>query len=228
MSYVYNTECFTQENDVSYYLLGAFLTDGCMKSDRVCLSSKDRDWLESIKDLICKDLKIKKDGKNCYRLSIYNKIIREWLFSHGCIPNKSLILSVPKVPEQFLPDFLRGCIDGDGTIAHKQYKRMRGSKESLFYSTHYSLTSASKDFVDGICSILQNNKLNYSLIVSRPGTKKSKIDGRIINHKNNIYYITGGHRSAFKFLNWVYYPNHKLSLSRKKDIANKIISHYTS
>ncbi len=228
MSYIYNTKCFTDENDISYYLLGAFLTDGCMKKDRVCISSKDIEWIEHIRNLICPSLSVVKDGKNCHRLNIYNKTIRDWLIANECIRNKSLTLKVPKVPEKFLPDFLRGCIDGDGTIAHKQYKRIRNNKESLFYSTHYSLTSASKNFTDGICDILKNNNLNYSLIISKPGTKKSKIDGREIAHKNNIYYITGGHRSAFKFLNWIYYPNHRISLLRKMETANKIILHYTS
>ncbi len=46
----YNENIFTDENEISYYLLGVFLTDGCMKKTSVSLFSKDKDWLISIKD----------------------------------------------------------------------------------------------------------------------------------------------------------------------------------
>jgi hypothetical protein len=228
MKYTYETKIFTQENEVSYYLLGVFLTDGCMKKDRVCLSSKDKEWLEDIKNLICPSLPIVKDGKNCYRIAIYNKEIRQWLTNNKCIPNKSLILEFPNIPEQYLPDFIRGCIDGDGSISHKQYKRYRNKngKPYLFYSTHYTLTSASKAFINEFDKILQSKNIDHSIITSKPGTKKSIIDGRQILHKNTLYQITGGHRSAFHFLNWIYYPDHQISLKRKRDLANEIIFHY--
>jgi len=227
-SYNYNENIFLKEDENSFYLLGAFITDGSINQNRVYLSSKDNLWLNDIKNLICKDLPLIKDGNNCYRLSIYNKQIRNWLLSHECIPNKSLIVKFPIVPEKYLPDFLRGCIDGDGSISHKQYKRYRNKngKPYLFYSTHYTLTSASKDFITAFSGVLLKKNFNHSIIENKPGSKISVIDGRKILHKHSIYTLSGGHKSAHNFLQWIYYPNHNISLNRKKELAEKIIKFY--
>ncbi len=139
-----------------------------------------------------------------------------WLLSNECVPNKSLIVNFPNIPEKYLPDLIRGCIDGDGSITHKQYKRYRNKngKPYLFYSAHYSLTSASEKFINELSRILKQKNMGHSIIKCLPGTKKSIIDGRTIIHKNTIYNLSGGHRSAFDFLKWIYYPNHKVSMAR--------------
>lgn len=59
--YHYNVDAFYNEDDVSFYLLGAFMTDGCVwrcsngTSLATGLVSGDKDWLEAIRDLICKE-----------------------------------------------------------------------------------------------------------------------------------------------------------------------------
>ena len=229
MNYKYNTSVFSNEDDTSYYLLGAFITDGSLNMERAYLSSKDLDWLESIRNLICPNKPIYKD-QSCYRLTLTNKIIVAWLLKHGVTPNKSLNVEFPSIPDQYLPDFIRGLIDGDGTIAHKQYVRFR-NKEKIgnpykFYSTHYGLTTASLKMVEGFTSMLKSKNFDYSVITKVAGRKSSTINGREIVAKNNCYSITGGHGSAFKLLEWAYYPGHKISLCRKNKIAQDIILHY--
>src|SRR5271166_106735 len=130
--YDYNYEVFTRSDDVSYYLLGAFITDGCMKQGNASISSADKDWLISIRDLICKDLPITKEKSKCWRLNVRDFRIRGWLLQNGCVPRKSLVVQFPKIPTQYLPDFLRGCIDGDGSISHKRYKRYVGKNKRLY------------------------------------------------------------------------------------------------
>lgn len=228
--YKYNYELFTNENSTSYYLLGVFITDGCMKKGMVSLSSADKDWLCAIRNLICKDLPLYKEESNCWRLNIHDFRIRDWLLCNGCIPRKSLTVKFPQIPDKFLADFIRGVIDGDGSISHKQYTRYRNKsgKPYYFYSTHYTLTSASKSFIDSICQIITNREMKYCLLENKPGSKNSKINGRKILHQNTYYTLTGGHSSAFKFLQWIYYPGHDLSLNRKRILAEKIISFYNS
>ena len=221
----YNVKVFTKENEISFYLLGVFITDGCVKKDRVSLSSKDKDWIEQIKNLISPEIKLLKDGENCFRINIFNKQIKDWLIKYNCVPNKSLTVKFPNVPIKYLPDFIRGCIDGDGSISNKQY--IRKSNNKPFKSINYTLTSASKDFVEGFANALKQLNINYSIRTMLPGTYKGNINGRTILHKNIIYTITGGHNSAFKLLKFAYYPKHKISLQRKKILAEQIIKNYT-
>lgn len=228
--YNYNYKIFTNEDEISYYLLGVFLTDGCMMKNKASLSSADEGWLLSIRDLICPNKPLQKEKSKCWRLDISDFRIKKWLLDNECVPRKSLTLKFPSIPEQYIPDFMRGCIDGDGSISFNQYIRHVGknNKPYPYYSIHYRLTSASKNFVDSFSSILYTNNLNHSISFALPGTNNSIINGRIIHHKNTIYTLAGGHKSAYNFLKWVYYPGHKISLERKKIRAEEIISHYES
>ena len=38
------------------------------------------------------------------------------LIHHGCIVKKSLILTPPKIEENLISNFIRGYVDGDGSI----------------------------------------------------------------------------------------------------------------
>ena len=56
--YNYNLNIFKNEDDISFYLLGAYMTDGNIKvnklrqnSKSIRISSNDIDWLLSIKNL---------------------------------------------------------------------------------------------------------------------------------------------------------------------------------
>lgn len=117
----YNLQTFYNEDNISYYLLGAFMSDGCVykrknrpNSKIVTLTSKDKDWLELINNIICPDKPILKHGKNCYRLMYMSSDLGTWLESKGCSSAKSLTLQFPNIPSKYLSDFIRGCWDGDG------------------------------------------------------------------------------------------------------------------
>jgi hypothetical protein len=107
----YNLQTFYNENELTYYLLGVFMTDGCVmlnpkNSGSVTLTSKDKDWLEIINQYICPKKPLIKHGKNCHRI-MYNSIeLANWLISHKCKPRKSLTLEMPEVPNQYIIDFL--------------------------------------------------------------------------------------------------------------------------
>src|SRR5277367_1082418 len=129
MTYQYNVENFTKEDAISFYLLGAFCTDGCMSANQFIINSKDRDWLNDIRNLICPNIKIGQSKvSNCYSLQFTNKYIYAWLVKHGCRPRKSLRLRLPDIPQEYLFDFVRGCLDGDGSISTYQASKKRGTK----------------------------------------------------------------------------------------------------
>ena len=221
IKYDYNFKAFTDENSLSYYLLGAFVTDGCVyknnKNTYACqLSSCDFEWLRSIADLIGTNLKIHVFKKNYYGIRITRNEIAQWFILHGCFPRKTLTLKIPKIPLQYMPDFLRGCIDGDGSIGtyfNKSTKRM------------CSLTSASKNFLTEIKKYLSSINIDSGIT-----EKKQKIPSIINNkqviqkHKCYSLYTTG--KNCYNFVKHIYYNNQQISLKRKAKLAHNIIDFY--
>lgn len=104
------------------YWLGFMYADGYVsKNDNgieLSLKSSDIGHLKKfIKDLSF-NKKLYKDETRC-RLTFRNKKMHSDLVQKGCIPQKSLILTFPKqdqVPLELMRHFIRGYIDGDGSI----------------------------------------------------------------------------------------------------------------
>lgn len=63
--YTHKTEILTNEDDISFYLLGAYMTDGCIamrdsKPISATLVSSDFEWIEKIKNIISPIIKLSK------------------------------------------------------------------------------------------------------------------------------------------------------------------------
>lgn len=106
------------------YWLGFLYADGSISSNRneveLSLKSSDIEHLEKFKSFLnfSIDKHIFQDSIRC-RLHITNKHLKESLINLGCTPRKSLTITFPsedKVPQNLQKDFIRGYIDGDGSI----------------------------------------------------------------------------------------------------------------
>lgn len=207
MKYNYNLKIFQTKDDIFYYLLGVFFTDGNIfskdKTHLIQLTSKDIDWLKILQQELKCALYPTKDGHG--NLAIRSKECCEILIENGCLPKKSLTNKLPNIPSNYLPDFIRGCIDGDGSIPK--------SKRKTCY-----LCSSSLDFLTSIKDILIENqiKCNVYLIKKKPYTLKN---GKTITPKHPHYRLMMTGKAVEKFLAWIYYPNHKLSMPRKEGVA---------
>lgn len=63
--------------------------------------------------------------KDVYVFTFCNEHIHDRLIDLGVVPVKSLILQFPtKVPEQYMRDFIRGYVDGDGAVEWGKNKRV--------------------------------------------------------------------------------------------------------
>ena len=80
---------------------------------------------------------------------IHSKEIKKDLAELGIGPNKSLTVPFPDIPEEFLPSFVRGVIDGDGWIQKTGYVM--------------NVTSASLCFAEGLLSVFQSWKLRSEI-----------------------------------------------------------------
>ena len=211
MRYNYNLELFKTKNDIFYYILGILLTDGNIfvskYVNKIQLTSKDEDWILLLqKEIRCPAYPTKDGHKN---LTINSKPICNILLQSGCLPNKSLTNRVPFIPDEYIPDFLRGCIDGDGSIPKGKTKQA-------------SLCSSSKEFLDDVQNILHIKHIK-SHIYTIEKTPYTLQNGKTITPKNPHYRLMITGNAVKQLLTWIYYPNHQLSMPRKNTIAQRII-----
>ena len=112
------------EDSDFWYLTGLIASDGSLSKDgrHIDITSKSRKFLESlvkkmgIPNRVC--IKNRLTNSEAYHIQIANKNFYDFLLSVGLMPNKSLTLSNLTVPKIFFRDFLRGLIDGDGSICN--------------------------------------------------------------------------------------------------------------
>ena len=109
------------------YILGLLYADGCNTEKCITLSlqSSDKYILESINNELSSNRPLKflpysqknNNWSDQYELVITNKYMATQLSKLGMVKNKSLILTFPEwIDDKFVPSFLRGYMDGDGTI----------------------------------------------------------------------------------------------------------------
>ncbi|WP_077212988.1 LAGLIDADG family homing endonuclease [Bacillus dakarensis] len=72
-------------------------------------------------------------------LIINSKVIKNDLENLGIVANKSLTVAFPPVPEEYLPSFIRGVIDGDGWVQRTGYVMNITTGSLLFAIGLYSV-----------------------------------------------------------------------------------------
>jgi len=218
--YFYNLSVFQKEDDLSYYLLGAFCTDGSIyigerNRGRATLVSKDTNWIELINSKIAPNKKLDLD-RGTYRIVWNSKEIADWFVAHGCYPNKSLTLTLPDIPEQYIADFIRGCWDGDGTVGvYKSFRIKRNYTETVLSCKLYT---GSIMFAKNLQEILLRFNIKSSIITRVQSIRK--INNRIITSCNPNYVLTiRDKNSIYNFCNKIYYQDCKLFMHRKFEIS---------
>lgn len=224
--YAINPNVILDETATSFYLLGALMSDGHIndapRSLSVSITSSDKDWLEDIRSLICPDKPIY-NKENCSTFEFSHAECMNWLISYGCTPRKSLTIRLEKpIPKIFIPDFIRGLVDGDGSVNCTKYKKVKPSGKTYWYnkvSTY--ICSASLGFIEDLHRLIPSE---FNALICPCKTNDRTIRGRPV--KSNVefnYRLTFNDQNALKFLQWIYYPDHKLSMNRKREKAQNIL-----
>lgn len=222
--YIVNQNSFLQEDDISFYLLGAYMTDGCISDQKrhinFSISSKDEEWIENIKNNVCPTKPIWID-ENCFVFAASDIDCINWLISYGCTPRKSKTLKIEKeIPKEYYRDFIRGVMDGDGSISTSLYKKIKNNKEYWYKKTSTYICSASLPFLEAIKLMVPDN-INCN--INTMARKDTFIKGKLVRSTCNVYRLTFNDSYAKKFLTWIYYPDNKLSMKRKFDSALLIL-----
>lgn len=192
----------TWSSDMSY-ILGMICADGNVidspKRLTITLHRKDNYMLENINQLLESKRPIYKRESKCNDLVLTCGEIVDDLNKLGVMSKKSLVLEWLKVPDEYLKDFVRGYIDGDGCVC--TYIRHRYSKDELVLEVSVLGT---ENFLNGMSSSVSN----------AIGIKAMKV------HKvtsSNIHVMKWSGSTAKKLLQWIY-SDSQLHLTRKRKV----------
>lgn len=192
--YKYQQDIFEViDNTEKAYWLGFLAADGCNyqrennASIIVNIHKKDIEHLIKFQHFCKTDAEIKTYfGYEGYsnqtpmcKITLNSKKISNDLANKGILPNKSLILQPPAIPEQFYKPFILGYFDGDGSI----------SKTSQY--NNYSISiQGTKEILTWICKVLEWD---------------AKLEKRNPNSQSNSYYIRcGGTNKPYQILKQLY------------------------
>ena len=133
------------------YVVGVIATDGNLSGDgrHLSVSSRDIDLLATVRRCLALNSSITPcRATKCFHIQWGDRVFYDWLVKIGLTPAKSLTLGQIAVPDEVFRDFLRGCIDGDGSIV-TYVDRFNTSKNAkyVYDRLFISLVSASPAFL---------------------------------------------------------------------------------
>lgn len=204
-----DTRQYTVNDDYDFishngaWLLGFIAADGYLPTpknakNRITISLAEKD--EQILSMIAKEISYsgklfhyESNGYPSVSLSFCSKEMRKKIEEFGIGNNKTFQLKhLPKLPDEYMIDFIRGYFDGDGSLFEPVGKKI-----------NMSITSASKEFLKEINEYL-HNKYKTSL---------STIHETIRVHP--VYDVRYYVHDSF-ILGDLFYENDYLALPRKK------------
>ena len=104
------------------YAVGLIATDGNLsrRPGRLSIVSNDVDLLDTVRRRLNLGVPIRPHtggyGHRGHRIAWSDRRFYDWLTTVGLTPAKSLTLGPLAIPDDYFADFLRGCIDGDGSV----------------------------------------------------------------------------------------------------------------
>ncbi len=197
------------------YVVGLIATDGNLSKDgrHMTLVSVDYDLLDTARAClnIDNEITINRSGYgSSYRLQWGSRLFYDWLISIGLTPAKSLTLRALDVPNEYFADFVRGCIDGDGSINvyTDDYNAFKNEKY-VYTRLDVSLAFASLPFLEWIQSTVE---------------RLIGVDGGVFQKKVRLgyapaYILKYPKGDALHLLKWIYYSPDVPCLTRKREKA---------
>jgi hypothetical protein len=195
------------------YIVGLMTTDGCLSPDgrHLTFTSCDEQLIYTFKEILNLKNKIGKTETRALRIQFGDINFYNWLLSIGLTSNKSHTIGKILIPKEFFIDFIRGHLDGDGSITtyidkHNTYKNPKYIYKRLFIR----LISASQEHI----LWLQQNIANNFGVTGR--IHKTKI---YPPSKVSIYILKFMKKESINLLKQIYYKKSLPCLERKKSIA---------
>ncbi len=220
------------DNEIKAYYLGFLISDGCVGSNdnSIVLSQikEDDDSLRLISNYIYGFTKIEyyKDYKGTDRsyLTVYSKKWKEDLIKLGCVPNKTFLTKFPDIDEEFHSHFIRGLIDGDGSVLNYDSPTITitGTDELLYKIEEIIYKLFNINGYIGKAIKYRENEKNISFL-DYNGFFKCKIVGDWIYHNSTIK-MNRKYQSYLQILDKnVKYESVHFSYTEEQKIINKFL-----
>lgn len=186
--YTFNFDKFKTDSHDKYYWLGFLGADGSVVENSLFIELKviDREHLEKFNSFFENTNPIIERVNNlnvqCAKVTINSFELVDYLKQYNIYQNKSKTYTIPldKIPAEYIMDFMRGLIDGDGCIRINNHQQI-----SL------SFCSGNQECVEQFKNILGiDNKTtqdNFTFHVQVTGNKKAKniLDKVYFNSNDN-------------------------------------------
>lgn len=194
------------------YTIGLITTDGNLSPDarHISFTSKDRVLALNFKRALQLEAKIGKKArggsteKKYYVVQFSSVDFYRFLLSIGLTPAKSKTLKKLLVPKEYFSHFLRGCVDGDGSITEFMHP------ESKMPQLRVRLASASLDFLKWI-----QGEIRQHVGVEGGWIYKDR--------KKSVLTLTYAKSDAIRILRFIYANCAYNFLPRKKKTATKYL-----
>ena len=187
--YMVNDNYFKKWSHNMAYIFGFWFADGHIRKTVdngyyfvITQHGKDKYLMEQILKEMGSDAPLQKHGDNAFNLVINSRQIVENIIRLGGGYRKSLTCRFPNIPRKYLPDFIRGLFDGDGSV-NSDRKTKNG--RNIGYSS--SMTSGSKKFIYELKTVLEKNIDGIKISTHRGYVKKGDPCRR--DHKDGTYTI---------------------------------------
>ena len=195
------------------YWLGIMYSDGCVCERAngrysIELEMIDKEHIEKFRSALNADNhkistiihKNINNAKLSYAIHIYDNKMAKDLIKLGCIPRKSYYLSsIPDINQEFIYDFIRGFVDGDGCICYNK------SSDSYVFK----LTGASPLFLKDIMSILKIDRLSLNKctetsyqVTSSKRDDIYRILTKLYEHSTEITRLNRKYKKYQEFIRW--------------------------
>ncbi|MBP7583048.1 MAG: hypothetical protein KBA61_03370 [Spirochaetes bacterium] len=209
------TDEIFERDELFFYFLGLVAADGSFITHRremsveLCLKQGDLELLEHLRDRISPGRPIhQKPGKTsrytAVRFKLNDRRLVAMLQDHIITHDKSHTLSWPDtIPEEHQPHFIRGYIDGDGTIGVALTRRTVRGKERFYPVTRLRVLGT-EAFLTGMTRAIHRTQDLNPVKVRRKG-------------KERVFEVQYSGRHAEKILDWLY-DGATIFLARKRKV----------
>lgn len=146
------------------YAIGLLVTDGSLSKDgrHIIFTSKDYNLILAfnyclhIKGKITINPKSTLSKHTVYKIQTSNVALYRWLNTIGIFSQKTFTISKLHIPDAVFRDFLRGHLDGDGSIVHYKDKYLTTVNKTYVYDRLFIyFLSASKNHIQWIQRSIQ-------------------------------------------------------------------------
>ena len=206
------------------YVIGLLTTDGNLSKDgrHITMRSSDIQLLKTFKKCLNLPYKIvqsrneKWAKKPCYRVQFSSVQFYRWLLKIGLFPAKTYTIGPLTIPDEYFRDFLRGHLDGDGSVfTYEDYWNVFKNPKYIYTRLYTYFKSASKIHIDWLRENIIK-LLNIKGHVNEEGPQRSY-------QTTSMWKLKFAKKDSIKLLSWLYYSPHVPCLKRKRRITEKFI-----